>query len=243
MITNSESGTNIQEVAPDVYRINTPVTYPDGTRFSFNQYLVVDDAPLLFHAGMVKLFPWVRQAIDKVMPATRLRHIAISHFESDEAGALNEWLKLAPEAQAVCSQIGAMVSLNDFAIREPRSLKHNEELTLGRHVMRWQDTPHVPHGWDAGFMFDVSTSTLFCGDLFTQPGHGEEALTHADILGPSEEFRKPMDYWTHAPDTVIQLNRLADLKPTTLACMHGSAWKGDASELLRHLGDALTAKS
>jgi flavorubredoxin len=195
MITNPQTRTNIQEIAPSIYRINTPVDLPGGQAFSFNQYLVVDDQPLLFHTGPRRMFELVREAVATVMPVQRLRYVGLSHFEADECGSLDLWLGAAPEAVPVCSQIAAMVSVSDVVDRAPRALADGEQLSLGRHTMQWLDTPHVPHGWDCGLMLDVTTDTLFCGDLFTQPGHGEQALTEGDILGPSEAFRQPMDYF------------------------------------------------
>jgi flavorubredoxin len=243
MITNPGSGTNVHEVAAGIYRINTPVAMPDGSAFSFNQYLIDDDAPLLFHTGPRRMFPLVREAVDRVLPAGRLRYVGFSHFEADECGALNEWLAVAPEAVPVCGQIGAMVSVTDIAERPPLALADGQTLALGRHVLRWLDTPHVPHGWDCGLMHDDTTGTFFCGDLFTQPGRGEVALTESDILGPSEAMRQPMDYFAHAPHTGATLARLAALRPSTLACMHGSAWHGDGGALLRHLAEALGARA
>jgi flavorubredoxin len=240
MITNSESGTNIQEIADGIYRINTPVNLPGGDAFNFNQYLVVDDEPMLFHTGQRRMFPLVSEAISRVIPLKTLRYLGVSHFEADECGALNEFLAVAPRAEAVGSRIAAMVSLSDYAIRTPRALADGEELVLGKHVMRWLDTPHVPHGWDAGLMMDTSTNTFFCGDLFTQGGKGEVALTESDILGPSEAFRAPLDYFAHAPQTSETIGKLALLRPTTLACMHGSAWRGDGEALLRELAAAIT---
>lgn len=241
MITNPGSGTNVHEVADGIYRINTPVALPDGAQFNFNQYLIADEQPMLFHTGPRRLFPLVSEAIGHVLPVESLRFIGVSHFEADEAGALNELLAAAPNAEAVGSRVAAMVSLADYADRPPRALADGEELALGRHVLRWLDTPHVPHGWDCGLMFDSATRTFFCGDLFTQGGKGGTALTESDILGPSEAFRAPMDYYAHAPQTGATLARLADLAPTTLACMHGSAWRGDGAALLRELGGALGA--
>jgi len=241
MITNSVSGTNLHEIVEGIYRINTPVTLPGGDAFNFNQYLIVDEQPMLFHTGPRRFFPLVSEAIQRVLPLESLRYIGVSHFEADECGALNEFLAAAPRAEPVASRIGAMVSLGDYADRAPRALADGEDLVLGRHVMRWLDTPHVPHGWDCGLMHDLTTQTFFCGDLFTQGGSGERALTESDILGPSEAFRAPLDYFAHAPQTVDTLNRLAGLQPTTLACMHGSAWRGDGAALLRALGKALTA--
>jgi flavorubredoxin len=240
MITNSQSGTNVHEVADGIYRINTPVTPPGGVgQFNFNQYLVVDEAPLLFHAGLRQMFPLLREAIGAVMPVEKLAYIGFSHFESDECGALNQLLAAAPRAVPVCSQIGAMVSVNDFADRAARPLADGEELSLGRHRLRWFDTPQMPHGWDSGLMMDLTTRTFFCGDLFTQGGAGEIAVTEHDILGPSEAFRAPLDYFAHAPQSGSILERLARENPTTLAVMHGSAWRGDGARLLRELAIAL----
>ncbi|HET7609038.1 MAG TPA: MBL fold metallo-hydrolase [Gammaproteobacteria bacterium] len=239
MITNSESGTRIDEIAEGIYRINTPLALPGEVGFSFNQYLIVDDAPMLFHSGMRRLFPLVSEAIRAVLPLERLRYVGLSHFEADECGALNQFLAAAPNAQAVCGQIAALVSVNDYADRAPRALADGEQLSLGRHVIRWFETPHVPHAWECGLMLDTTTRTFFCGDLFTQGGAGDVALTEADILGPSEAFRKPMDYFAHTPSTRAQLERLAREAPTTLACMHGSAWRGDGAALLRELAAVL----
>lgn len=242
MITNPQTGTNIHEIADGIYRINTPIDLPDGQAFSFNQYLLVDDEPLLFHTGPRRLFPLVQEAMAAVMPVARLRYVGLSHFEADECGSLDLWLAAAPQAQPLCGQIAAMVSVNDVAERPARALADGETLVTGRHTLQWLDTPHVPHGWDCGLLMDTSTATFFCGDLFTQPGHGDQALTEADILDPSEAFRQPMDYFAHAPQTAATLARLAQLKPRTLACMHGSAWRGDGGALLRHLGEAVTAR-
>jgi len=242
MITNSASGTNIEEVADGIYRINTPVELPGGAAFNFNQYLIADERPMVFHTGPRRLFPLVSEAIAQVLPLDTLRYVGMSHFEADECGALNEFLAVAPRAEAVGSAVAAMVSLADYADRPPRPLADGEELSLGRHVMRWLDTPHVPHGWDSGLMHDTTTGTFFCGDLFTQGGRGDQALTESDILGPSEAFRGAMDYYAHAPATLATIERLAALRPTTLACMHGSAWRGDGAALLRALGQAVEAK-
>jgi flavorubredoxin len=234
------SGTRVDEVTDGIFRINTPIDIPGvPQKFNFNQYLIVDDQPLLFHAGPRRLFPRVREAMAAVMPVDRLRFVAFSHFEADECGALNEWLTVAPQSVPVCGQIAAMVSVNDVADRAPRALADGEVLDLGRHTVRWLDTPHVPHGWDCGLMMEERTRTFLCGDLFTQGGTGEVALTESDILGPSEAFRAPLDYFSHAPDSAAVLERLAELRPTTLACMHGSAYRGDGAALLRALAERL----
>ncbi|MBX3604454.1 MAG: MBL fold metallo-hydrolase [Piscinibacter sp.] len=241
MITNSDSGTNVHEIADGIYRIHTPVRLPDFS-FNFNQYLVVDDEPLLFHTGPRAMFPLVHEAVAAVLPVQRLRHVAFSHVEADECGSLNQWLAAAPQAAPLCSQVAAMVSVTDLADRAPRAAADGEPITLGRHRLRWIDTPHLPHGWDSGLLFDETTATLFCGDLFTQPEDGGVALSRGDILGPSEAFRAPLDYFAHAPQTGAHLARLAALRPGTLACMHGSAWQGDGAALLRHLAEAIGAR-
>ncbi|MGA7613744.1 MAG: FprA family A-type flavoprotein [Thermoanaerobaculia bacterium] len=238
MITNREMGTSIQEIADGTYRINTPVEIPGGA-FSFNQYLVRDEQPLLFHTGPRKLFPLVREAVASVLPPESIRWIAFSHVEADECGSLNEWLATAPEAAPLCSGIAAMVSIGDLADREPRPMTDGETLSTGRRTFRWFDAPHLPHGWDCGYLGDESTRTLFCGDLFTQPGKGEIASTEADILGPSEAMRQQLDYYSHSRNARDLIDKLAAFEPSTLACMHGSAWKGDGAALLRELGQAL----
>jgi flavorubredoxin len=240
MVTNAPSGTNVHEIADGIYRINTPIQIPGGPGdFNFNQYLVVDEDALLFHTGPRRLFPLVREAVGRLLPVERLRYIGFSHFEADECGALNEWLAAAPGAEPVCGQVGAMVSIGDIADRPPRAVADGEAVELGRHSVRWIDAPHTPHGWDCGFMMETATRTLLCGDLFTQGGTGATPLTESDILGPSEAFRRSMDYFAHAPGTGATLERLAGEQPTTLACMHGSAWRGDGAQLLRALAAEL----
>jgi flavorubredoxin len=240
VIVHPQSGTRLDEIADRIYRISTPFSAVPGG-FSFNQYLVLDDEPLLFHTGLKRTYPFLREAITHVLPIDKLRWIGFSHFESDECGALNLLLAEAPRAAAVCSAVAAMVSVEDFADRPPRALADGERLQLGRHAVRWIDAPHVPHGWETGFLMEESTRTLLCGDLFTQGGTGETALTESDILGPSEAFRQPMDYYSHSAKAGPILETLAACEPTTLACMHGSAWKGDGGALLRELAKTLGA--
>lgn len=238
----STNGTRIDEIAQGIYRISTPVVIPEGNfGFTFNQYLVRDDEPLLFHTGPRRMFALVREAISRVIPAATLRYVALSHYEADECGALNEFLALAPQAQPVCGSIAALVSIGDAADRPPRALKDGEELALGRHKVRWLDTPHLPHAWECGYLFETSTGTLLCGDLFTQPGDKHPPLTEGDILGPSEAMRGQMDYYAHSKSTRALLEKVAGTRPTTLACMHGSAWRGDGARLLMELATALDA--
>jgi flavorubredoxin len=240
-ITNLESGTNVHEIADEIYRINTPVELPGGGGFSFNQYLIVDDKSLLFHTGLRKMFPLVREAVASIIPVERLRYIGFSHVEADECASLNEWLAAAPESVPLCGAVAAMVSIGDLADREPRALADGELLSLGKHSVRWFDTPHLPHAWECGFLLEEQTSTLLCGDLFTQGGADLPPITESDILGPSEAFRKQMDYFSHTKNARVMLERLASTNPTTLACMHGSAWRGNGAKLLRALADELCA--
>jgi len=172
MQTNKESGTRIDEIASGIYRISTPVpptAIPGG--FTFNQYLTVDDAPLLYHTGPRKMFPLICEAIATVIPVQSLRYIGFSHYEADECGSLNDFLEAAPEAEPLCSSIAKMVSVDDIALRPAHALADGEELSLGAHTVRWTDTPHLPHAWECGHLFETTTKTLFCGDLFTQGGH------------------------------------------------------------------------
>jgi flavorubredoxin len=238
-VTNRQSGTNVHEVADGIYRINTPVAIEGSGGFSFNQYLLVDDEPLLFHTGLRKMFPLVREAVASVLPIDRLRYIAFSHVEADECGSLNEWLAAAPRSVPVCGTVAAMVSINDLADRAPLALADGELLELGSHSVRWLDAPHLPHAWECGFLMEERTRTLLCGDLFTQGGADLPPITESDILEPSEAFRHSMDYFSHTTQARAMLERLAGAEPKTLACMHGSAWNGDGAKLLRALADRL----
>lgn len=238
-VTNSQAGTNVHEIAAGVYRISTPVSAIPGG-FTFNQILLVDDEPLLFHTGLRRMFPLVKEAVAHVLgDVTRLRYVGFSHFESDECGALNDWLAAAPAAQAVCSTVAAMVSVQDFADRAPRALADGEELSLGQKKVRWLDAPHLPHNWECGFMFESTTRTLLCGDLFTQGGTDNPPLTERDILGPSEALRKVMGGVAIEAGARKLLTKLASTEPTTLATMHGSSYRGDGGALLLELAREL----
>ena len=239
MITNAQSGTRVDEIASGIYRIFTP--FPDllPGGFNFNQYLIVDDEPVLFHTGLRRMFPLVREAVEKVIPVARLRYIGLSHYEADECGAMNQFLAVAPAAQPLGSAIGALVSLNDTSDRPARGLADGEEFPTGAHRLAWMYTPHVPHGWDCGVLFDWTTQTLLCGDLFTQGGSDNPPVTEQEVLGPSERLRKALDYYAHSVGTGAILEKLAALGPTTLACMHGSAYRGDGAALLRELARTL----
>jgi flavorubredoxin len=240
MITNAQTGTTIDEIALGIHRISTPVppeVIPGG--FTFNQFLIVDESPLLYHTGPRKMFPLVQEAVASVLPVDSLRYIGFSHFESDECGALNEFLAKAPAAEPLCSKIAKMVSVDDVADRPARGMADGEELRLGSHTVRWIDTPHFPHGWECGHLFETTTGTLFCGDLFTQGGHEHSAVTTDDILASSEQMRGMLDYYSHTDQVDALTEKLASTSPGLLACMHGASWQGDGGTLLRSLGKTL----
>lgn len=242
MITNQTTGTRVDEVAAGIYRICTPMDIIPGG-FTFNSYLIADDEPVLFHTGYRKLFPITLEAIAKIMPVERLRWIGGSHFEGDEFGALNELLEVAPEATPIGTEIGVLTSVNDFASRPARGLGDGEEFSIGSRELRWIYTPHVPHGWDCGVLFDSSTKTLLCGDLFTQPGGNPPPITESEVLTASEGMRAMMDYYAHAVSTTATLERLAALDPAMLACQHGSAYRGDSAAMLRELAAIIEQSS
>lgn len=239
---DKKTGTRIDEIANGIFRISTPVSpevIPGG--FTFNQFLIVDDSPLLYHTGPRKMFTPIREAISTVLPVASLRYVCFSHFEADECGALNDFLDMAPDAEPLCSNIAKMVSVDDIALRPARGLADGEELSLGSHVVRWTDTPHLPHAWECGHLFETTTKTLFCGDLFTQGGHEHEPLTTGDILENSESMRNSLDYYSHSKRVYELTEKLAANSPEILACMHGASWKGDGSDLLRQLARRLAA--
>lgn len=228
--------TRVHEIAEGVYRLSTfvPDVTPEG--FTFNQFLIDADEPMLFHCGMRSLFPSVSSAVARVISLERLRWISFGHVEADESGSMNMWLGAAPNAQIAYGQLGCAISLNDLADRAPRALAEGEVLDLGGKRMRWLGTPHVPHGWEAGCFFEETAGTLFCGDLFTHGGD-REALTESDILGPAMASEEAFGAMTMAPATGPTLRRLADLAPRTLALMHGSSYAGDGAAALRGLAE------
>ncbi|MFZ5891372.1 MAG: MBL fold metallo-hydrolase [Myxococcota bacterium] len=239
----TQSNTRIDEIARDIYRISTPIApspaLPPG--FSFNQFLLRADEPLLFHTGPRSLFAPIQEAVRRVLPPETIRYVAFSHVEGDECGSLVEWLQLAPRANAVCSRVGAMTYANDASDRPVRALAHRERLELGGLEVCWFDAPHVPHGWDCGYLGEVGTRTLLCGDLFTQAGDDHPPITEGDILGPSEAMRGMMDYYAHGQNTAETLAELAAFEPRVLACMHGSSYAGDGRAALLALAAALGA--
>ncbi len=230
--------TKIDEIADGIYRLSTfvpDIAPPAG--FVFNQFLVMGDEPLMFHTGLRKMFTLNRDALSRLIPPERLRWIAFGHFESDECGAMNEWLAVAPQAQAAHGQTGCLVSLNDFADRAPRILADGEVIDIGQgRRVRFIDTPHTPHGWDAGVMFEESTGTLLCGDLFTQLGDGP-ALTQGDVVGPSIAAEDLFKYSALNPAMGTTIRSLARLAPRTLALMHGPSFSGDGAAALHALAD------
>lgn len=229
--------TTIDEIATGIYRLSTFVPQIGPSGFTFNQFLLDDDEPLLFHTGHRAMFPDVRTAIEQVMPVDRLRWITFGHVESDECGAMNEFLAVAPQAQIAHGAGGCQVSLDQMADRPPRPLADGETITLGRMRVRHLETPHVPHAWEARVLFEETTQTLLCGDLFTHLGNGP-ALTENDILGPSEQAEDLFAYSSLSPTTPQTIDRLAALAPRTLALMHGSSFTGDCSAALHALADA-----
>ena len=228
----------VSEIANGLYRISTfvpEVAPPEG--FTFNQFLVVGDEPLLFHTGPRRMFPVVREAVAKVVAPDALRWISFGHVEADECGAMNEWLSIAPQAAVAHGAIACSVQLGDLADRTPRQLADGDVLDLGGGKrVRYLDTPHTPHGWDAGVIYEESTGTLLCGDLFTQVGKAR-ALTSSDIVGPAIVAEDLFRFSALNPGMGATIRRLADLGPRRLALMHGPSFEGDAVAALRALGD------
>jgi flavorubredoxin len=230
--------TEISEIADGIYRLSTfvpDIAPPAG--FTFNQFLVLGEEPLMFHTGLRKMFALNRDALSQIIPPEKLKWITYGHFEADECGAMNEWLAIAPQATPAHGRTGNMVSLNDFADRPSRELADGEVIGLGRGKrVRFIDTPHTPHGWDAGVLYEESTRTLLCGDLFTQLGNGA-ALTGSDIVGPAIAAEDIFQYSSLSPGMGTTLRSLSALAPRTLALMHGPSFSGDASAALHALAD------
>jgi flavorubredoxin len=228
---------SIHEIAPGVHRIS--ILYPE-INLQFNHFLVLDDDPILYHTGMRRMFPQVLECVKRVIDPAKIRWIGFSHFEVDECGSLNDWLKVAPHVQPVSGVVGSLVNLADFSDRPPRALNVDEVFSTGRFRFRYRPTPHLPHGWDAGVLFEETQRVLFCSDLFTHNGD-VEPLTESDILGRTRQSLKDfqagplMDYMPYTPNTRPLLEGLAALKPRTLATMHGSSFTGDASKALLDL--------
>jgi flavorubredoxin len=230
------SETKTAEVADGVYRFSTAITGVGPEPFTFNQFLIKAEAPMLFHLGQRGFFGSVSEAVARVLPLDQLRYLSFGHVEADECGSMNAWLAAAPNAEIVHSRTACMISLNDLADRAPRPLSDGETLKLGGKRVRWIDTPHVPHGWEAGLIWEETGATLFCGDLLTHGGDGP-AVTESDITAPAMAMEDMFHAMTMAPNTGDVLRRLADLNPATLALMHGSSFRGDGAAALRALGD------
>ena len=233
--------TKVDEIAPRIYRLSTFVPEIGPTGFTFNQFLLDDDEPLLFHTGHRSMFGSVCEAIERVLPVERLRWITFGHVESDECGSMNQLLAVAPHATVAHGALGCMVSIAEMADRPPRPLADGETIALGAMRVRHIDTPHVPHGWEARVLFEETTSTLLCGDLFTHLGDGP-AVTDGDIVGPAAEGEDLFGYSTLTPSSPATIERLATLEPTTLALMHGSSFNGDAASALRALAGSYRSR-
>lgn len=234
--------TNIHEIADGIYRLSTVVPDAAPGGFTFNQYLLTGDEPLLFHTGARQLFPLVKDAVAKVIDVDQLRWISFGHVESDESGAMNHWLEAAPQSSVLFNGLGCMVSLNDLCDRPPVVADPGAPHDLGGHAVRTVPTPHVPHGWEAQVLFDETTQTLFCGDLFTRTGEGAALVHDADLIQPALDAEDLFGATALTPDTAPTLRRLADLEPRTLALMHGPAYAGDCRQALLDLADAYEAR-
>jgi flavorubredoxin len=225
------------EIAPDIYRISI---FVPPANLQINHFLIKDDEPMLFHTGLRRMHAEIREAVSKLIKLSDLRHISFSHFESDECGSLNEWLAAAPNADVICSQVGARVCINDFTGRESRALPDGGTFATGKYRFRYCRTPHLPHGWDAGVLFEETHKTLLCSDLFHQSGD-VEPLTSADVVGRTREAMKEYqtgilaDYIPYTSLTERNLQKLAGLNPKTLAIMHGSSFMGDCAQALGDL--------
>lgn len=233
--------TAIDEIAPDVFRLSI---YIGDIDMQFNHFLVRDEEPLLFHAGLKTMFPALREAVSTLIDPTKLRHVALSHFESDECGGLNEWLQLAPEAQPVCTLVAKLVSVDDFSVRPALGMTAQSVLSTGKYRFRLYPSPHLPHGWDAGVLFEETQKSLFCSDLFHHFGNGAP-VTSSDLVELTRRAMQQMrhgplaGYMPYTPRTESLLRSLADLKPETLALMHGSSYRGLGERLLNGLAEVI----
>jgi flavorubredoxin len=231
----------ISEIAPDLFRLSA---YVPNINMQFNHFLVRDEEPLLFHAGLKAMFPAMREAVAKLIDPAKLRHIAWSHFESDECGALNDWLLLAPQAQPVCTSVGKLVTVDDFAIRPARGMTRDDVLVTGKYRYRFYPSPHIPHGWDAGVLFEETRKTLFCSDLFHHFGN-VDPITTSDLIEPTQKAMQQMQqgplagYMPYTRQTEGVLRSLAALKPEALAVMHGSSYLGPCDHLLTSLAGVI----
>lgn len=230
--------TRVDEIADGIFRLSTfvpDIAPPAG--FTFNQFLVRGEDPLLFHTGPRRMFPLVRSALGRLMPPEQLRWITFGHYEADECGAMNDWLAIAPGAEVAHGQTACLVSLNDMADRAPRILGDGEAIDLGRGKrVHYLDTPHIPHGWEAGVLYEETSGTLLCGDLFTQLGN-HAALTENDIVGPALAAEDLFRASSLNPGMGATIRRLAALSPQTLALMHGPSFRGDGTAALHALAD------
>ena len=226
----------VTEIADGIFRLSVfapEIGAPTG--FTFNSFLILDEEPLLFHAGQRGMFELFSAGVERVMPVENLRWISFGHIEADECGAMNLWLKAAPEAQVVHGETACSISLNDLADRPPRAAADGELITSGRRRVRYIDTPHVPHAWESGVVFEEVTGTLFCGDLFTQ--FGDEAVTEQDILAAAIDAEEAFHSTSLGIATAPTIRRLAELRPSVLALMHGPTFKGDGGDALDRLAD------
>jgi flavorubredoxin len=233
--------TAIDEIAPDVFRLSV---YAEAYDMQFNHFLVRDEEPLLFHTGLRAMFPLLKDAVASIIDPATLKWIGWSHFESDECGSLNDWLQLAPQAEPVCTLVGKLVSVDDFSSRPARGMTQDDVLTTGKYRFRFHQSPHIPHGWDAGVLFEETQKTLFCSDLFHHFGN-TEALTEADLIDRTREGMNRLNqgplagYMPYTRQTEGVLRRLAELQPQTLAVMHGSSYTGACDRLLNDLGGVI----
>lgn len=232
--------TDIYEIADRIYRLSTYVTDAAPGGFTFNQFLIVADEPMLFHTGSRRMLPLVSEAIARVIPVETLRYIGFGHVEADECGAMNELLLRAPSATVAHGALGCAVSLDDMCDRPPRKLADQEVIDLGGKRVRHIDTPHVPHNWESRVLFEETTRTLFCGDLFTHTGR-VQALTSSDIVGPALAAEEVFHATALTPTTGATIRNLANLEPQTLATMHGASTQTECTRALRSLADAYDA--